>query len=115
MRRFVTLLFVLPLLTVVFATNADAANLTLEWDSPTDASTVGHVILYGTTSGAYALKVDVGRATTASISGLSDGVRYCFAVLAYNSGGTLSERSSEVCGSTPPAPSAPVVTAPPPP
>jgi len=92
----VSLLFVLAL-----ASPAAAATLTLAWDPPADDTVVGYMVLYGTSSGVYTGKVDVGDVTSAPVSGLADSTRFFFVVQAYDESGALSERSNEVSGTTP--------------
>lgn len=112
MRRpgMAVLLFVATL-ALALPSSVGAASLTLEWDPPSDSTTTGYIVLYGTTSGVYTSQRNAGFATTFRVDGLADGTRYCFAVQAYNSAGQVSEPSSEVCGTTAAAPPPP----PPPP
>lgn len=80
---------------------ASAATLTLAWDAPPDETVDGYVVLYGTSSGVYTGKIDVGDVTSAPVSGLADSTRYFFVVQAYDASGALSDRSNEVSGVTP--------------
>ena len=65
---------------------------------------------YGTTPGSYSASVDVGNALTHSITALTSGTRYYFAVRAYNTSnvsGPLSSEVNEVAIDTPPPPPPP--------
>lgn len=61
-----------------------AAEMTILWDAPTDPAIVGFSVMYGTQSGAYSQRLNVGVQTSATISNLSDGVTYYFAVRSVN-------------------------------
>jgi VCBS repeat protein/FG-GAP repeat protein len=68
---------------------------TLAWDRNPEPDIAGYVVSYGTSSGSYTTRVDVGNVTTWTIS-LASGSRYFFAVQAYNTAGLLSTMSNEV-------------------
>jgi len=74
-----------------------ALHLTLEWDSNVDEQLAGYIVYYGTASRNYRYDVDIGDETSVTISGLREGVRYFFAVTAYDDEGNESAYSSEVC------------------
>jgi hypothetical protein len=86
---------------------SDAAGLTVAWDPPSDGITAGYVLLYGTVSHSYSQQVDVGNTTSYTLSGLSDGATYYFAVRAYDAIGDVSDPSAEVSAII--APSVPAV------
>ena len=65
------------------------------------AKSNGYVVLYGTSSGVYSSRIDVGDVTTIPVSGLAGSTKYFFAVQAYDESGALSEPSNEVAGTTP--------------
>jgi hypothetical protein len=106
LRRLATL-FLLCLAVVV---PARAADVQLAWDANDESDLAGYVVLVGTASRVYTQSVEVGpTATTSTISGLSAGVRYYFAVRAFNTAGLQSGLSNEVTvlipgGTTAPAP-----------
>src|SRR5215510_3998917 len=64
--------------------NASAWQVTLAWDAVSLPSLRGYRLYYGQQVGAYASHLDVGSQTTYSVSGLTDGQTYYFAVTAYN-------------------------------
>ena len=72
---------------------------TLAWDAVTHPDLGGYRVYFGTASGTYFQAagngVDVGNATTYTVTGLSSGTRYHFAVKAYSSN-TESAFSNEV-------------------
>ena len=75
-----------------------AGQLKLAWDAVAGAT--GYRLYYGTSSGNYASSVDARNQTTATVSSLTDGARYFFAVKAYNTT-TMSGFSNEVNGVVP--------------
>jgi Fibronectin type III domain/Divergent InlB B-repeat domain len=78
-----------------------AGQATLTWDPDTSTTITGYRINYGTTSGSYAQKVDVGYATSYTLGNLSDGQTYYFVVAAYDAAGDQSGYSNEVSKSMP--------------
>jgi len=86
---------------LVFGIDLAAEALTVEWDPPTDAATTGYIVLYGTASGVYSRRVDVGFATSHRVDGLADGTQYFFSVQAYSASGEVSALAAEIAGTTP--------------
>ena len=95
---------VLALLAVGSARVSAAANLTLAWDPSGDTAVTGFVLYYGTASRSYTQQVNVGATTSYTLSGLTVGTTYYFAVRAYNAAGVLSDFSEEVSGAPDPPP-----------
>jgi chitodextrinase len=89
---------------------AVAGSASLSWDPNTEQDFAGYQLYYGPSSGSYQFTVDVGNQTTYTLSGLTDGQTYYFAVTAYDTSGNESNFSSEVSttisGIPPPPPSA---------
>lgn len=73
-----------------------AAQVTLAWDSNTESDLAGYKVYYGATSRNYSMFIDVGKVNTYTVTGLTDGNTYYFAVTAYNTSNVESAYSSEV-------------------
>src|ERR1035438_2362563 len=73
---------------------ATAQLLMLDWNPSTDA-VAGYNVYYGTNSGSYPYKIDVGDATSVTISNLTAGVTYYFSATAYDADGNESAFSNE--------------------
>jgi hypothetical protein len=63
--------------------------------------TVGYKLHIGVASGNYTQVIDIGSATTATVSNLISGSSYYFVVGAYNTAGVESPNSNEVSYSVP--------------
>jgi Domain of unknown function (DUF4082)/Fibronectin type III domain len=77
-----------------FVSVANAANVTLAWDA--EPGVAGYRVHCGTSSGSYTQSSDVGTNTTTTVSNLTAGQTYYFAVTAYNSAGLESQPSDQV-------------------
>jgi len=79
---------------------APSGTAVLTWDPVTSANLSGYRVYYGTTSGAYiqvrGAGLNVGNALTYTITGLTSGTRYYFAVTAIDTSNNESAFSSEV-------------------
>src|SRR5688572_20086648 len=75
--------------------------VTLAWDRNTEANIAGYKLYYGTAARTYPNVVNVGNVTNRSVSNLVDGVRYYFAVTAYNTLGVESDFSIELAYTAP--------------
>lgn len=75
--------------------------VTLEWDPSPDAWVAGYAIHYGTASSNYTVRVDVGNATTCTITNLTPGATYYFVATAYTADGQESLPSNEVSYTVP--------------
>src|SRR3954470_15944821 len=62
----------------------DASSVSFIWDSVTNAPITGYRLYCGTASQAYTTSFDAGNSTQITVSGLSNGVTYYFAVKSYN-------------------------------
>jgi len=81
--------------------NSSSANsAALAWDAVAAPTLSGYRIYYGTTPGTYLQSVgqglNVGNATTFTVTGLSSGTRYYFAATAYDTLNNESTYSNEV-------------------
>lgn len=75
---------------------AAAATASLTWNANPETNITGYKVSYGTTSGVYPNVVSVGTSPATSISGLTEGTTYYFAVSAVNQSGLQSALSSQV-------------------
>ena len=104
-----TRLVVLGLLLLAFSANAHAGQVTLAWDANTDPELGGYKLYYGQTSGNYSANVNVGNQTSYTLTALTAGQTYYFAVKAYDRlGQNESAFSSEVQATIPISTAAPV-------
>jgi hypothetical protein len=86
------------------ASGGSASSATLEWDAVTAAAFTGYRIYFGTASGAYEQPKGTGVLVAADVTihtmtGLSSGTTYYFAVTAYDLSNPLTESSfsNEAC------------------
>jgi hypothetical protein len=72
-------------------------DVTLAWSASTDTNVAGYYLYCGATNGTYSSRIDVGKTTMATITGL-DGrsANYYFAATSYNTSRTESVMSSQV-------------------
>jgi PKD repeat protein len=94
----VTLVFL-----VLMAPQLRAAQVQLSWSAPTTNADgtplrdlAGYKVYFGLASRTYGTPIDVGNKTTYTLSGLTGGLRYYFAVKAYDTSGNNSAFSTEV-------------------
>src|ERR1044071_1305391 len=84
------------------ATNDSSAhNVNLIWDPSPDANVVGYAIYYGTASGTYATRQDVGDQLTTTVPNLTADQTYYFVAVAYDANGLASDPSNEVSAAIP--------------
>ncbi len=83
-----------------------AGSVTVSWNPNTEADLAGYRVYYGTQSRNYQTTLDVGLDTFKVVNNLQNGVRYYFAVTAYDTANNESGFSEEVSivlnGSQPP-------------
>src|SRR4029434_8636121 len=98
-----SLLILLACLSLAFvATPAQAAQVQLAWDAPVQPNgtpvpnLAGYKLYYGSQSGQYQTTIPVGLTTTYTVTNLSAGQTYYFAVKDYDSTGTESAFSHVV-------------------
>ena len=60
-------------MSILLATEGRCAQVTLAWDKNSESNIAGYRIYYGTGSRSYNWFIDVGNATTYTITGLADG------------------------------------------
>jgi fibronectin type 3 domain-containing protein len=74
-----------------------SSTVILSWDKSPSRDVKGYRLHYGTTSRrSYSRIIDVGKATTCTISNLIAGKKYYFVVTAYNTAGKESSPSNEI-------------------
>lgn len=74
---------------------AGAAQVQLAWNPSPDPGVIGYALYYGSASGYYTNRVEAGNQTATSVTNLTAGIRYYFAVTAYNLLGMESLPSNE--------------------
>ncbi len=70
--------------------------VSLAWDANTEPDLAGYQIRYGNTSGNYTRMINVGNATSCTVSDLIANTTYYFVVIAYDQAGNVSQPSNEV-------------------
>ncbi|MEQ1636189.1 MAG: LamG-like jellyroll fold domain-containing protein [Methylococcales bacterium] len=89
----------------LFSGHLFAGSVNLAWDASTSTNVAGYTISYGQSSNNYTVNVDAKNVTSYTINGLQDGVKYYFAVKAYDAAKTTtSGYSNEINMLTPVAP-----------
>jgi fibronectin type 3 domain-containing protein len=108
MSKFTEVLYVLLILTILLTIGGCGdgggnGSAQLTWDAPTtntDETPLtdldGYKVYYGTSSGSYTTSINVGNVTTYTVTGLSSGTTYYFAVTAYDLSANESDYSNEV-------------------
>ena len=109
LRIFSTLTITLVALLNFHALPANAqASAALAWNPVLGSGATGYALYYGTASHSYTRRLDAGTATQATVTGLTPGVPYFFAVTGYTAAGVESDFSTET--SFTPSTSPPLVT-----
>ncbi len=85
----------------LFGSHAWAQSVTLEWDPNTEPDLAGYKVYYGTAPRTYGTPITLGKVTTYTVTGLTPGTTYYFAVTAYNTAGLESGFSNEVFATIP--------------
>jgi PKD repeat protein len=92
-----------------------AAQVQLAWDAPTTntdgtpLTIAGYNIYYGQSSGSYGSPLRIGNQTSYTLTGLTAGQTYYFAVTAFDPAGKESTFSNEISATMPPEPAVPPV------
>lgn len=95
---FILLLLVSTLFNIFpgLTSNAGAGQITLTWDPNTQPDFAGYNVYYGTASGTYSTRLNVGNVTSYTVTNLSDTATYFLAVTAYDTASNESDYSNEV-------------------
>jgi hypothetical protein len=89
-------------LIILAQSSAQGANgVTLAWNASSNTNVVGYNVYYGGSSGDYTNKLFVGDVTKATITGLTPGATYYFAVTSVSAGGGESGFSAEISYTVP--------------
>jgi hypothetical protein len=83
-------------LCVVFVDCVFAGKVTVAWDANTDPAVAGYKLYIGFASRTYTPALDVGTATTFTLTDVQEGVNYFMAVTAYDVNGMESSFSQEL-------------------
>lgn len=89
-------LLIFGLIGLILPGIARSASVSLGWDANTESNLAGYKLYYGTASRTYSNNLTVGNYTSCTISGLTEGRTYYFALKAYNTSGLESPYSGEV-------------------
>jgi hypothetical protein len=93
--------FLFVLFALLAAAKSNASNLVLNWTASASSSVVGYDVYYGTTSGIYLYKINVGNTTGITISNLAPGVTYYLVATAYDVHGNQSFFSNQISYAVP--------------
>ncbi len=85
-------------LSLLFSSTDSAAQIRLAWNPNAESDLAGYLLHYGTASRTYGAPIDVGDATSYTVNGLTPGVRYYFALTAYDTAFNESAFSNEIYG-----------------
>ncbi len=99
-RRLAYLIFLISLALMAFMETGHAADVRLAWNASPEQDISGYKVYYGTASHAYDWSVDVKKVTAFTVTGLTDGRTYYFAVTAYDTSNLESTYSNEVSTNT---------------
>ena len=104
-----TLIAAIGLLFIAMSTTTEAGTVTLAWDPPATGTPAGYAVAWGSQSGVYTDYVDVGKATSHTLTNLVDGQTYYFAAFSYDASGPSAPSNELVhvggCATAPAAPS----------
>lgn len=75
---------------------AQAEQVSLAWDANAEPDLGGYKLYYGTASRAYSKVINVGQSTQVTVTNLSRGMTYFFAVTAFDLQGAESDFSNEI-------------------
>ena len=93
----VSLFFVL----LVVSVHAIAGSATLAWGPVNSSALAGYMLYYGPSAGNYPSKIDVGKTTSRTVTNLTEGASYHFAVKAYDASHSESGFSNDVSTTIP--------------
>jgi hypothetical protein len=91
-------------LSAISTAPARAQSVSLAWNPSPGSTAAGCEVFYGLAGGGYTLSIDAGTNTSLTVSGLTPGETYHFAVAAYDAARDESPLSNEVIDSIPALP-----------
>ena len=91
----------LLLVSAAFSTAGATGSVQLAWGANSENGLAGYVLYYGTSSGYYTQRIDVGNTVTATVQNLTAGGTYYFAVAAYDATGVESAPSNQAVYTVP--------------
>jgi hypothetical protein len=106
----ISLLRVLSIAFIALGCATTLSAQTLAWNANTETNLAGYRVQYGTVSGSPTSTLDVGRATSWTITGLTAGRTYYLRVVAYNTSGQTSTPSAQVSYTVPSTTTSPTLT-----
>jgi len=83
---------------LLFPSSALAGHIDLAWSANPEPDVAGYIAHYGTLSGEYTKSLDLGKVTSARITGLLEDTEYFFVLTAYDVYYNESDFSGEVSG-----------------
>jgi len=84
---------------MMLTSTGHSANITLAWNASPETDIAGYKVYYGTASQNYDWVLDIGKVTTYTVTGLTSGFTYYFAVTAYDTSDLESTYSNQVSAS----------------
>jgi hypothetical protein len=99
--RLFLLICILCVLGICTASAQVSSTVTLAWNPSADPNLAGYHVYQGVASHTYTNVIQVGPLTNATLSGLTQGATYFFAVTAYDNAGLESAFSNEITYSAP--------------
>lgn len=81
--------------------STSAQSVSLSWNPSPSSTAAGYDVFYGLASGEYTSSIDAGTNTSFTVSGLTPGDTYYFAVLAYDADQDESPFSNEITNTIP--------------
>jgi hypothetical protein len=84
---------------MMLTSSGHSADITLAWNANSETDIAGYKVYYGTASQNYDWVLDIGKVTTYTVTGLTSGSNYYFAVTAYDTSDLESTYSNQVSAS----------------
>jgi hypothetical protein len=85
-----------PTIALTTGGTSGGGSATVSWNANTESDLAGYRVYYGTSSRNYPNSISLGKVTSATVSSLTVGTTYYFAVKSVDTSGNLSGYSAEV-------------------